>query len=114
MLPVIPLDHSLEWSFIFMEGERVMEQRVLITVVGIDRIGIIAAVTNTLADHQVNILDIRQTIVGEFFTMILVADLKKSTQTIQELQGKLDAVGQQLAVKITVQSEELFRSMHRI
>ncbi|MFC4769364.1 ACT domain-containing protein [Effusibacillus consociatus] len=91
-----------------------MEQRALITVVGIDRIGIIAGVTQTLATNKVNILDIRQTIVGEFFTMILVADLKQSVCSIQELQSILDEVGLGLGVKITVQSEELFRSMHRI
>lgn len=91
-----------------------MAQRVLITVVGIDRIGIIAGVTNTLADQKVNILDIRQTIMGEFFTMILVADMQQSIESIQELQSRLNEVGEQLAVKITVQSEELFRSMHRI
>ncbi|BCJ86645.1 ACT domain-containing protein [Effusibacillus dendaii] len=91
-----------------------MEKRALITVVGIDRIGIIASVTQTLAMNQVNILDIRQTIVGEFFTMILVADLRPSDKSIQDLQMELDQVGQSLGVKITVQSEELFRSMHRI
>lgn len=91
-----------------------MTQRALITVVGIDRIGIIAGVTGTLADNRVNIVDIRQTIVGEFFTMILVADLRHSPRSIQELQARLDEVGADLGVKITVQSEELFRSMHRI
>ena len=91
-----------------------MEQRALITVVGIDRIGIIAGITGSLAAHKVNILDIRQTIVGEFFTMILVADLQQSAHSIQELQNRLDEVGQELGVKVTVQSEELFRSMHRI
>ncbi|WP_018131588.1 ACT domain-containing protein [Effusibacillus pohliae] len=91
-----------------------MEQRALITVVGIDRIGIIAAVTTALADNRVNIVDIRQTIVGEFFTMIMVVDLQQAVRSLQELQSCLDEVGLRLGVKITVQSEELFRSMHRI
>ncbi|GAX90254.1 ACT domain-containing protein [Effusibacillus lacus] len=91
-----------------------MEQRALITVVGIDRIGIISRVTGTLAENRVNIEDIRQTIVGEFFTMMLVADLKQSLCSLQELQNRLDEVGSEIGVKITVQSEELFRSMHRI
>lgn len=91
-----------------------MKTRALLTVVGIDKIGIIANVTHLLAENRINIVDIRQTIVNEFFTMILVADLKECPRTLAEIQKELEQLGQQIGVQITIQSEELFRSMHRI
>jgi ACT domain-containing protein len=82
--------------------------------VGQDRIGIIAGVTNVLADARINILDISQTIMQEFFTMILVADMTESTVELGELKERLAKKGEELGVQILAQHEDAFRYMHRI
>ncbi len=90
------------------------DSKIVITVVGKDRVGIIAAVTGVLSDNGVNILDISQTIMQSFFTMILIADTKNMNTTYSELLNKLEDVGTKLGVKITVQREDVFNYMHRI
>ena len=89
-------------------------KRIVITVIGEDKIGIIAGVTNVLADNDVNILDISQTILQEFFTMILVADMEVSPIDLSELKEQLVCKGQEIGVRIEVQHEDVFRYMHRI
>ena len=87
--------------------------KVIITVVGKDTVGIIAKVCTYLADHKINILDISQTIVQEYFNMMMIVD---ATQTgdVTELSSDLGALGQEIGVKILCQREEIFTSMHRI
>ena len=94
-------------------GQKSTGKRIIITVVGQDRIGIIAGVTNVLAD-RINILDISQTIMQEFFTMILVADMTESTVELGELKERLAKKGEELGVQILAQHEDAFRYMHRI
>ncbi|MDD4364893.1 MAG: ACT domain-containing protein [Synergistales bacterium] len=88
--------------------------RAVITVVGQDRVGIIAGVTAVLAEHGVNILDISQTIVSGFFSMITVADMSGCSVGFSELKKKLEAKGLELGVQVTIQHEDVFRYMHRI
>ncbi|AEG60617.1 ACT domain-containing protein [Desulforamulus ruminis] len=88
--------------------------RVIITVIGQDRVGIIAGVSGVLAENKVNILDISQTILQGFFSMVLVADIEKSTSELSKLKEKLNQLGQELGVKIDAQHEDVFRYMHRI
>lgn len=88
--------------------------RAVITVVGQDRVGIIAGVTVVLAEHGVNILDISQTIVSGFFSMITVADISGCSVGFSELKEKLEAKGLELGVQVTIQHEDVFRYMHRI
>ena len=88
--------------------------RAVITVVGEDRVGIIAGITAVLAQEGANILDISQTIVSGFFSMITVADLSESAIGFTELKGKLEAKGLELGVQVTIQHEDVFRYMHRI
>ncbi|MBL3592658.1 MAG: ACT domain-containing protein [Synergistaceae bacterium] len=88
--------------------------RAVITVVGEDRVGIIAGITAVLAQEGANILDISQTIVSGFFSMITVADLSGSAIGFTELKGKLEAKGLELGVQVTIQHEDVFRYMHRI
>ncbi|HHW54896.1 MAG: ACT domain-containing protein [bacterium] len=95
-------------------GQKSTGKRIIITVVGQDRIGIIAGVTNVLADARINILDISQTIMQEFFTMILVADMTESTVELGELKERLAKKGEELGVQILAQHEDAFRYMHRI
>ena len=88
--------------------------RAVITVLGCDRVGIIAAVTAVLAESNTNILDISQTIVSDLFTMIMIVDLSASAIDFQTLHGRLTLKGQELGMEIRLQREEIFRSMHRI
>ena len=89
-------------------------KRVIVTVIGQDRVGIIAAVATALADNQINILDISQTILQEFFTMIMIVDISASGLGIQDLQDILRGVGEGLGMQIQAQHEDIFRFMHRI
>jgi ACT domain-containing protein len=89
-------------------------QRIIVSVLGHDRVGIIAAVANILAESNVNILDISQTIMQEFFTMMLIADMENSSRNLAELKEMLSEKGDELGVRIDAQHEDVFRYMHRI
>lgn len=88
--------------------------RVVVTVVGKDRVGIIAGVANTLAECNANIVDISQTIMQEFFTMIMMVDITTCTVDFSKLKEMLQGCGDALEVKITAQHEDVFHFMHRI
>ncbi|MCR4441159.1 MAG: ACT domain-containing protein [Peptococcaceae bacterium] len=90
------------------------QNRAIITVVGRDKVGIIAGVTSALSEQNVNILDISQTIMQNFFTMIMVVDLAKATVSLQELQRILAEKGEEIGVQINAQHEDIFKFMHRI
>ena len=88
--------------------------KAVITVLGSDRIGIIAEVTACLAQNHVNILDISQTIMQGIFTMLMLTDLSESGKTVNALEAELKALAERVGVTITVQHAEIFHSMHRI
>lgn len=88
--------------------------KAVITVLGTDRIGIIAAVTNLLAKVNVNILDISQTIMEEIFTMVMLVDLKQANVPFAEISKSMDELAKELGVSIRIQHEDIFNSMHRI
>lgn len=89
-------------------------QRVIVTVVGKDKVGIIAGVSGILADYCVNILDISQTILQDFFTMLMIVDISQAKVDLQQLQKILKEKGEQIGVKITAQHADIFKFMHRI
>ncbi|MBN1413362.1 MAG: ACT domain-containing protein [Spirochaetales bacterium] len=89
-------------------------RRAIITVVGRDRVGIIAGISAFLAESNVNILDISQTILQEYFTMMMIVDLAGSKMDTDELREKLVASGESLGLSITLQLEQVFKAMHRI
>jgi len=89
-------------------------QRLIITVIGQDRIGIIASISQVLAAAHINILDISQTIMQGFFTMIMIVDAKESTMDLADLSQELAEKGKELGLVITTQHEDVFRYMHRI
>ncbi|MBE0448012.1 MAG: ACT domain-containing protein [Actinobacteria bacterium] len=91
-----------------------MRSRAIVTVLGKDRVGIVAGVSRVLAENNVNIEDISQTIMQDFFTMIMLVTLDEDTISIPTLQDKLDSVAEELGVKVTVQHEDIFRYMHRL
>ncbi len=88
--------------------------RVVITVIGPDRVGIIAAVSTVLAENGINILDINQTIMQEFFVMVLVADMNNASIDLITLKDLLDSKGEELKMRIDAQHEDVFNYMHRI
>lgn len=89
------------------------KRRAVVSVIGKDTVGIIAKVTNTLADNNINILDISQTILNEFFTMMMIIDVTDH-DNLDKLRDELDTVGKDMGLKINVQLEEIFQIMHRI
>ena len=88
--------------------------KIIITVVGKDTVGIIAKVCTYLAEHQVNILDISQTIVQEFFNMMMIVDMEKSLKPFEDVSADLEKIGEDIGVRIKCQREEIFTKMHRI
>ena len=88
--------------------------RAIVTVIGKDRVGIIAEVCALLAKNQINVLDISQTILQEFFTMIMIVDMADATVGFSELREELGLLGQKFGVVISCQHEEIFQYMHRI
>jgi ACT domain-containing protein len=83
-------------------------------VVGKDRVGIIASVSTRLAECKVNILDISQTIMQDFFTMIMLVDVSSSDSSFAQLQKIMEDLGSELGLSIRMQHEGIFNSMHRI
>lgn len=90
------------------------QSRAIITVLGSDRSGIVAAVTGALADHEANILDISQTILQGIFTMTMLVDLGSSDVEFSALQAQLEELSGRLGVQITMQREEVFNFMYRL
>ena len=88
--------------------------RAVVTVMGNDKPGIIAKTSTLLAENNVNILDITQTIVQNIFTMVMLVDIANSNQEFSPLAESLDTLGKELAVEIRIQHEDIFNSMHRI
>ena len=88
--------------------------KVVITVVGKDTIGIIAKTCTYLADNGVNILDISQTIVQDYFNMMLIADFKGVAKPFEDIGAELGELGRQIGVQVKCQREEIFDKMHRI
>lgn len=88
--------------------------KAVVTVVGKDKTGIIARVSNLLYENNINILDISQTIMQDIFTMVTLVDMENSRLELKELKSELEKVGDELGVAITMQREDLFNSMHRI
>ncbi|MCR5417103.1 MAG: ACT domain-containing protein [Pseudobutyrivibrio sp.] len=92
-----------------------MEQnKVIITVVGKDTVGIIARICTYLADGGVNVLDITQTIVQGYFNMMMIVDINSSNREFAQLQNELEELGNEIGVQVKAQKEEIFEKMHRL
>jgi ACT domain-containing protein len=88
--------------------------RAVISVLGKDQVGIIAGATKILAEANVNILDISQTIMQEFFTMVMLVDISQATVPFSKLADEMKGLGTQLGLSIQIQHEDIFNAMHRI
>lgn len=89
-------------------------KKTIITVVGKDTVGIIAKTCTYLAENNVNILDISQTIVQDFFNMMMIVDTNHATKSFAQLADELEKLGEEIGVKIKLQTEDIFNIMHRI
>jgi len=89
-------------------------KRTIITVVGKDTVGIIAKVCTYLAENQINILDISQTIVSGYFNMMMIVDTSKMVKDHGDMAEELEKLGLEIGVSIKCQKEEIFDKMHRI
>jgi ACT domain-containing protein len=91
-----------------------MKTRAVLSVLGEDRVGIVAAVSAALAECGVNIEDIRQTIISGIFSMTMLVTIDEETNPFEEVQARLAEVASHLTMQITLQREDVFRFMHRV
>ena len=89
-------------------------KKAIITVVGKDTVGILAKVCTFLAANRVNILDISQTVVQDYFNMMMIVDTAGSSMPFADLVGGLDGIGRELGLQVKCQKSEIFEKMHRI
>ena len=88
--------------------------QVVLTIVGKDKVGITAKVTNALAEMNINIININQNIMQGFFNMVLIADMEGSNVTLADARQRMVQLGEEIGVEIRLQSAEIFAAMHRI
>ena len=88
--------------------------KAIITVLGTDKVGIIAKVCSFLADREINILDISQTIIQGYFNMMMIVEVNESVEHLSEIADGLEKLVQEIGVIIKMQHEDIFNSMHRI
>lgn len=88
--------------------------RTIITVIGKDRVGIIARICTYLAENDINVLDINQSIVQGFFNMIMIVDAQNEKKDFAVLNEEIEKISEELGVKIKMQHEDIFNVMHRI
>ena len=89
-------------------------KKTIITVIGKDTVGIIARVCTYLAENQVNVLDISQTIVQGFFNMMMIVDANNATKPFEVLSAELTKLGENIGVSVKMQHEDIFNMMHRV
>ena len=88
--------------------------KAIVTVVGKDRVGIIAGICNELARFNVNVLDISQTVMQGYFTMMMVTDVSEASLPVSQLAVEMENVGKEMGLSVRLQREDFFESMHRI
>lgn len=110
----LPEVNSGSWVFVnlFIKGDCGMQ--VVLTIVGKDKVGITARVTNALAEMNINIININQNIMQGFFNMVLIADMEGANVTLADARQRMVQLGEEIGVEIRLQSEEIFAAMHRI
>ena len=91
-----------------------MKTRAVLSVLGADRVGIVAAIATTLAESGVNIEDIRQTILSGIFSMTMLVTVDEDAHPFEEVQARLAEVADRIGMQISLQREDVFRFMHRV
>ena len=88
--------------------------QVILTSFGLNKPGVIAAITTALSEANCDISDLSQKLMGDFFTMIMIVDTSKSSLTLNDIQNEMKKISDEMNIKIMLQHEEIFRAMHRI
>ncbi len=96
------------------KDKKMDEQKIIVTLAGADKVGIVAALTAALAKYEVNIEDIKQTIMQDYFVMFLLADIGKSKYSFKEIKEGLMNVANDLKMELWVQKKQIFDKMHTI
>lgn len=99
--------------FNYLKGAN-LKMRIVLSIIGKDRVGIIALVSQKLAENSINILNINQNILDGYFNMVMMADISSAKISLKELQNLLKEEGEKIGVDIKVQHEDIFTAMHRI
>ncbi|HNS22890.1 MAG TPA: ACT domain-containing protein [Sedimentisphaerales bacterium] len=94
--------------------EQNASQICIVTVTGKDRVGIIARLANAMAKANINIVDVNQKIMEDYFVMTMAADVGQATIDMGQIKKQLDRIGRQMALKISIQDESIFKAMHRV
>lgn len=89
-------------------------KKIVITVIGADRVGIVAGVAKLLEKENINILDISQTILDGIFDMVLICDMEKANGSLKQIQDEMGQLGKELGVDVRAQLADIFYAMHRI
>ncbi len=90
------------------------QQICIITITGKDRVGIIAKIANAMAKANINIIDVNQKIMENYFVMTMAVDIAKATVSIPQIHKKLDKIGEEMKLRIIFQDENIFKMMHRV
>lgn len=90
------------------------ENKIIITISGVDRIGIVSKVTTVLAEYKVNIEDIKQSIMQDYFVMFLLGDISKADKSFKEIKEAVLKAGEELGMEIWIQKKQIFDKMHNI
>ena len=88
--------------------------KAIVKVIGKDRVGIIAAVCNQLAQYNINVLDISQTVMQDYFTMMMVVDVSAANQPLAQISLQMEEMGKQSNLSVRLQREDIFQAMHRV
>lgn len=88
--------------------------KAIVTVIGKDKVGIVSEVSQQLTKDTINILDVSQTIMDQYFTMMMVVDLTASNSSFKDIKDNLTGLGEKIGVKISVQREDIFNTMHKL
>jgi ACT domain-containing protein len=95
-------------------AEKKQSKICIITVIGKDKVGIIAKLANAMAKANINIIDVNQKIMENFFVMTMAVDIAKATISTPQIHRRLDKIGEEMKLKITFQDEKIFKMMHRV
>jgi len=86
----------------------------IVTVTGVDKVGIIAKLATAMAKANINIIDVNQKIMEDYFVMTMAADVTNATIDMSKIKKQLDKLGREMSLNITIQDETIFKAMHRI
>lgn len=90
------------------------EERIIITALGSNRVGIVAGISTVLADHNANIIELTSAEMSDYFVMVMLVDISKVDISMNEIQENLNRKGKEIGVQVTAQHEDIFKYMHRI